>query len=236
VSTQVALFDIVQKATIPKRQTVVVRSLYGRIQTMRRTPWATYLWPGLPQLWLEGSWSGLALAVAAAGLLDVLLLSTLIWVEWFAPAVVRIGWFSAGGLWLGAAMVAARGRAKAAEMTGDNAEALFRRAQAEYLQGDYFQAEATLAELLEENPRDAEGRLLLATLLRHSKRFDEAENQLKQLSRFETAVRWNIEITSERARLKRLRKATRSQPIESPRTSTDDLTTAIQLPDTSQAA
>jgi tetratricopeptide (TPR) repeat protein len=203
---------------------------------MRKTPWATYLWPGLPQLWLDGSWSGLALAVAAAMVLDVLLLSTLIWVEWFSSAVVRVGWISAGGLWLGAAIFAARARRKNTGSAEDLIEGLFRRAQAEYLQGDYFQAEATLAELLETNPRDAEGRLLLATLLRHSKRFDEADNQLKQLLRFETAARWQIEINSERARLKRLRKAARNQPSERHPTNTDDLTTTIQLPDTSQAA
>jgi tetratricopeptide (TPR) repeat protein len=176
---------------------------------MRRTPWATYLWPGLPQLWLEGAWSGLALALVAAGLADVLLLSTLVWVEWFSPALVKLGWLTAGGLWIGAATVAVCSQAKKGVVDGDSPEGLFRRAQGEYLQGDYFQAEATLAEVLAKNPRDAEARLLLATLLRHSKRYDEAEDQLKQLSRFETAVRWQIEMTGERARLKRLRKEVR---------------------------
>ena len=107
-------------------------------------------------------------------------------------------------------------------------EGLFRRAQAEYLQEDYFQAEATLAELLEANPRDAEGRLLLATLFRHTKRYDEAEDQLRQLTRFETAARWHIEITGERARLKRLRKAARSQASQTPIEPEDGLTTTIQ--------
>lgn len=210
---------------------------------MRRTPWATYLWPGLPQLWLDGAWFGLASAVAAAALVDVLLLSTLVWVEWFSPVTVKLGWLAAGVVWISAAIMTAREQAKKRHAASNSDEDLFRRAQAEYLQGDYFQAEATLAELLASNSRDAEGRLLLATLLRHSRRYDEAEDQLKQLSRFETAARWHIEITSERARLKRLRKAAREfvapvsagRPVEAD-AANNELTTTIQLPGTSQAA
>ena len=184
-----------------------LRTFHGRKSfLMRRLPWPTYLWPGLPQLWLDGAWSGLALAVAAAGLLNVLLLSTLVWVEWFSPALAKLGWVATGGLWVGAAIFAAHAQAKSARQADNPPQDLFRRAQAEYLQGDYFQAEATLAELLTANPRDAEARLLLATLLRHTQRIDEAEDQLRQLTRFETAARWQIEITSERARLKRQRK------------------------------
>ena len=185
---------------------------------MRRIPWPTYLWPGLPQLWLDGAWSGLALAVGAATLLNMLLLSTLVWVEWFSPPIVKLGWVTTGGLWIGAAIFAAHAQAKSARKADNPSQDLFRRAQGEYLQGDYFQAEATLADILTANPRDAEARLLLATLLRHTQRIDEAEDQLRQLTRFETAARWQIEITGERARLKRLRKA-KSQNLN-PKTQT----------------
>ena len=41
---------------------------------MVRMPWATYLWPGLPQLWYGGLGSGLVLAVGFAVLLNALLL------------------------------------------------------------------------------------------------------------------------------------------------------------------
>ena len=203
---------------------------------MRTIPWPTYLWPGLPQLWLSGLWWGLALAVAAAGLLDVLVLSTLVWVEWFPAWAVKLGWLAAGGLWICSAIGTARWQRKLPLDAHRTAEDLFRRAQAEYLQGDYFQAEATLVELLSLNERDAEARLLLATLLRHTRRFEEAEAQLRQLSRFETAGRWQIEVTSERARLKRLRKATRSQPVAEASENNETLTRTIQLPGTSQAA
>jgi tetratricopeptide (TPR) repeat protein len=206
---------------------------------MRKTPWMTYLWPGLPQLWLDGSWSALALAITAAALLDVLLLSTLVWVEWFDRLAVHGGWLAAVGLWVGSAIMASRRRGAAVAVASDGSnEDLFRQAQGEYLLGDYFQAEATLVQLLGRNSRDAEGRLMLVTLLRRTKRYDEAEQQLNQLARLETAGYWQIEIAAERARLKRLRK----QRPEVPKTeqladATDEhLTTPIQLASTTQAA
>ncbi len=42
---------------------------------MRRTPWIVYTWPGLPQIWHQGSWFGLIIAVFAAGLLNFALLA-----------------------------------------------------------------------------------------------------------------------------------------------------------------
>jgi tetratricopeptide (TPR) repeat protein len=202
--------------------------------SMRKPPWATCIWPGLPYLWLDGAWSGLGLALAAAVLLDVLLLSTLLWVEWFDPWVVKSGWAACVGLWLASAIHAVKRYSSNDNIDADSIEGLFRRAQAEYLQGDHFQAEATLTGLLAREPRDAEARLLLATLLRHTQRYEEAEDQLKQLSRFETAARWQIEITGERALLKRLRKQQRDGQRDQPKS--EALTDTIQLPSTSHAA
>ena len=47
-----------------------------------------YLWPGLPQVWLRGSWVGLTLAVGFTALANVLLAATLVWDEWL-PARAR---------------------------------------------------------------------------------------------------------------------------------------------------
>jgi hypothetical protein len=205
---------------------------------MRRMHWATYLWPGLPQLWLDGMWSGLALALGAAALVDVLLLSTLVWVELFDAAIVKLGWGAAGLLWVGAGIGAARTRRTTQVLQGSSTnEDLFRRAQSEYLQGDYFQTEATLAELLARNPRDIEGRLLLATMLLRTKRYKEADAQYTQLSKLESASYWHIEVAAERAFLKQIRKNTRNQATnENPNTDGEHLTAVIQLPSTSQAA
>jgi hypothetical protein len=52
--------------------------------------------------------------------------------------------------------------------------------------------------LLRKNLRDLEARLMLATLLRHSGRVDEAKRQLDTLARFEGAGKWELEIQRER--------------------------------------
>ena len=51
-----------------------------------------------------------------------------------------------------------------------------------YLKGDYYQAEDVLERLIETNTGDADARLMLATLLRHAGRFDEAIGQLDLLA------------------------------------------------------
>jgi protein involved in temperature-dependent protein secretion len=70
-------------------------------------------------------------------------------------------------------------------------------ARGEYLQGNWFQTEELVAQILRRNPRDVEARLLKATLLRHTGRWDEAREQLRQLQRLEGAGSWNMEIERE---------------------------------------
>ena len=72
---------------------------------MRRTPAATYLWPGLPRLWVDGSWAGLAEALAFALLVDGLVLASWVWTEWLGAGWLRCGWLCAVMLWIGAAVV-----------------------------------------------------------------------------------------------------------------------------------
>jgi cytochrome c-type biogenesis protein CcmH/NrfG len=56
-----------------------------------------------------------------------------------------------------------------------------------------------LVEMLATNERDLDARLLLATLYRHNRRYDEATKQLEVLVRFEGAEKWTVEIERERA-------------------------------------
>ena len=56
--------------------------------------WAMCLWPGLPQLYLRGSWSALAVAVGAAALLDLALLCSFGWSELVAPDLRVAIWLS----------------------------------------------------------------------------------------------------------------------------------------------
>ena len=172
-------------------------------------------WPGLPHLWVRGSWAGLVLAIGFTVLACVLLAGTLVWTEWLSPTVQSTGIGLAATIWIGATVVAyrngpmsdlnrplddrresavlARGRDPATTQ-GD----LFPRAQLQYLQGDWLASEQTLRRLLARNRRDIEARLLLATLYRHMNRFEEASEQLARLERLEPAERWACEIVTER--------------------------------------
>jgi len=166
---------------------------------MRRTHWATYLWPGLPQLWFWGFGSGWILATGFAALLNLLLLASFVWVELLSPLHLRLGWLSVGLLWAGSTAVSIwyGGREPAFRGT-TSTEGLFRQALNEYLLGSWIEAEMILGRLLSLDPRDVEARLLLATLLRHTRRYPEALDQLDRLDRLRDAKAWAGEIAAER--------------------------------------
>ncbi len=166
---------------------------------MRRMPWATLLWPGLPQLWTRGSWSALGVAVLAAALLNWVLLGTWVWSELIAQGVRSTIWATLGLVWAGSAVhaVIQSHRSRAGDgctRTGDGVAAAIE----PYLKGDWFEAERLLNEALRRDIRDLDARLMLATLLRHTARFDEAAQQLDELSRCDGAEKWELEIRRER--------------------------------------
>jgi thioredoxin-like negative regulator of GroEL len=70
-----------------------------------------------------------------------------------------------------------------------------------YLKGDYYRAEGVLQRLIAMDTGDADARLMLATLLRHAGRCDEAVGQLDALSLVDGAEKWQLEIARERQRL-----------------------------------
>ena len=166
---------------------------------MRRMPRLEYFWPGLPQLWHRGLWSGLILATGFAVLLELLLLGSFVWVEWLSPRALRLGWMAAGSLW-GASAILSFGFHRPAAGTS-SADLVYRESLKHYLQGSWFEAEASARRLLRLTPRDVEGRLLLATVLRRTGRYDEALGQLDRLGRLRASVRWEREIAEERQRI-----------------------------------
>jgi hypothetical protein len=177
-----------------------------------RLHWCAYLWPGLPQVWLRGSWVGLLLAVGFTAIANVLLAATLVWDEWL-PARGR--WIGLAGLAVIWVVAWIEGRAewrrliaqwKEGAEESDNLqdpvrEQGYREAQTAYLAGDWVSAERRLLELLRYDARDAEARLLLATLWRHENRHDAALQELDALERLETAAPWAFEIATERERI-----------------------------------
>ena len=74
---------------------------------------------------------------------------------------------------------------------------LFNQAQTEYLKGNWEPAKQLLTQQIENESRDIESRLLLATLNRRIGELDEAAQQLGQTQRFDEAIHWKFEIERE---------------------------------------
>jgi len=170
---------------------------------MRMLRYATYLWPGLPQLWFEGAWWGLALAFGFGLLVNFLLVTSFVWVELIPPIVLWLAWLALGVIWAGSGLfVAWTGGLRDSPGAAAARDDLFRRALGEYLKGAWFEAESMLGQLLAQDNRDVDARLMLASLLRHTRRPLEARRQLDELQRLEKAEKWQVEIARERQLLK----------------------------------
>jgi hypothetical protein len=164
---------------------------------------AQNLWPGLPELWIAGTWRGFATALGFALLLDGVLLTGLIWDEAIGPGTQTLLRLSLAIAWMVGLLAnrrfrAARARLAANATIGGAAGDLFPEALAEYLQGNWFVAEQKCRDLIRRKKDDVEARLLLATLLRHVDRRDEARQELKLLEKFDAAAAWQFEIEQER--------------------------------------
>ncbi len=184
-------FDVMETVVYPMERS-----------TMSQKPWATFVWPGLPQVWLAGSWAGLAVAAGFAVLLNLALVSSLVWSELLTEQIRSILWLAVVVYWAAATGFAYRwsgpGREKERPKSADDRLPLV---QEQYLRGNWFETERMLADLLRSDPHDAEARLLLATLLRHTGRLDEAAGQLRELGKLEAAGRLAMEISRERQAL-----------------------------------
>jgi len=165
---------------------------------MRRMRWATYLWPGAPQLWVYGSWPALALALLFTVLLNVALLGSFGWSELVGEEVRTALWLALGVIWVGSGGFSIALSRRQEDKQIDEAAAGFDVALDHYLKGNWVQAERELGLLLRNNARDLEARLMWATLLRHTGRLAEAEEQLELLTRLEGAEKWALEIQGER--------------------------------------
>ena len=88
---------------------------------------------------------------------------------------------------------------------------LFNQAQTEYLKGHWDQSKQLLSRQIENETRDIESRLLLATLNRRIGELDEAEQQLKQIQRFDDAIHWKFEINRESELIDREREEIESE-------------------------
>ena len=171
-------------------------------------------WPGLARLWLRGTWSSLTLAIGFSVLLNAAMVATFVWPTLLGETFPVIAWSAIAVIWICSTLVSYRMvgvwssppvmAAEAKVVNNDDflsekeCDTLFNRAQGEYLKGNWIEAEALLKRQLSNKERDVESRLLLATLFRHTKQLDFAENELDTMLGFDDSVHWQFEIQCER--------------------------------------
>ena len=195
--------------------------------TVCKMPWMMYLWPGLPQIWKHGSWIGLAMAVGFALLVNLALMSSLIWIELTTSGMRIIAWILVGSFWMISAM-AAYGwqREQISRQQGERLQKEYEVPLAEgvqyYLQKNWFEAERVFRRLLRRNSRDTDSRLMLAALMRHTKRFEEAQIQLDRLRRIEGSRKWDIEIDEEQRLLDQLKSDEQAPRAQAPEDTDSD--------------
>ncbi len=184
---------------------------------MDRMPWTTYLWPGATQVWKHGAWSFLAVAVLFGLALNAALLSTLVWSELLPPNVRNLAWLAVAVIWVGFALYSHHWNQNSpAEAKKGSADDGFCAAQSHYLRGNWFEAQRILTGLVKDDPRDVDARLMLAALLRHTGRIEEAAQHLDYLQRLEGAGKWELEIGRERELLRAARSADYQETTSSP--------------------
>ena len=162
-------------------------------------------WPGLPGLWYRGHFSSLLLAVGFAIVLNLALISSFVWPHCLGETFPAVAWPTLLILWTVAAYVSVStlpdvmSVASTAKVSADEtSDTLFIQAQHEYLSGDWQAAESLLRQRLGRFPRDVESRLLLATLLRHDRRLEQASDQLDTIKKIDESYAWDFEIRRER--------------------------------------
>ncbi len=179
---------------------------------MQSSTYIICLWPGLPRLWIRGDWVALAVAVAFAAALNLALVASFIWPNLLPDSLTLAGWIVLGTIWLGSVVQAHRSLPHLREPPQVNDRGLFIQAQNEYLKGHWFEAETLLRRLLRQCSRDVDARLMLATLYRRTKRYDEAIKQLDRMVGLVEGAKWRSEIAQERDTLKRLVATATSEP------------------------
>lgn len=166
---------------------------------MRWARWITPLWPGLTQLWFSGAWWGLAIGCSFAWLVNLAFVSTFVWTELVGPWS-RLGvWILLLVVW-GASLILSFRQLLVDDpaTSAAVAEDLFRRAQREYLSGNWIKAEQLLGQVVQTNGKDVDAQLMLASLLRRTGHLTEAADRLRRLAATDGAQKWHNEIARER--------------------------------------
>ena len=158
----------------------------------------THLWPGFLQVWTRGRWQGLVHATAFGLLLNLALVATFIWPELLNKHIVVATWACIASVWVVSILRVRREISTFLpnKSAGEPEPGLFIRAQAEYLRGNWFEAESHFRRLTDDGD-DVEANLMLATLYRRTGRKDRAKRQLQILAQSPSASAWTFEIQRE---------------------------------------
>ncbi|MEM8735040.1 MAG: hypothetical protein AAGG44_12495 [Planctomycetota bacterium] len=179
------------------------------------------LWPGLAAAWYRGQVRGLLVAILFAWAFCGLLLCTFIWPAWVPGWMLACVWLAIGVFWLYEAVRCQFVISTLIEDVSPNTENEFAAAQAEYLQGRWFEAEARLLTITQDYPHDVTAALLLIGVLRRTKRLRPALRKLEQLSLLEAALPWQFEINREKQLLDSALEEKRESEAEASETDED---------------
>ncbi len=212
---------------------------------MKHMKWLTCGWPGLSRLWLEGQWTGLAVAAGFGIIFNASIIVQLKLAGQVHENLQTAGWLLTLAFWivggLDGIIVTTHfrrqqklGQQRHSEIvdttntstrnTTDLAKSddlpkledssattleinteslqtltddLFIKARNQYLKGNWLQCEILLESALEDYPGDLESRLLLISLLRVTKRYEEALVEITQFQQWDGAEKWSFEISRE---------------------------------------
>lgn len=159
---------------------------------------AVCLWPGLPTAWFRGVARGLVVALVFTWCICWLLLATFVWPDWISVVILRLLWIFAIGTWFVSMIRNCLTLPGLLASSDARSSQLLVEAQGDYLRGNWFEAEAKLLQVLHLHSRDAESLLLLAGVLRRTKRHPAALRRLGQLELLDSAAGWYFEIQREK--------------------------------------
>jgi hypothetical protein len=160
----------------------------------------------------------LAAAVSFAVLLNAMLVISFLSPYPLPSSWNQIGWCCVVVFWATGVGLAVRGRVwELQKPVEPDQEALFIRAQTEYLRGHWVESQSLLKQLLRRNPQDVEAHLLLASVHRRAQRIDMSRRQLRRIGALEGAEKWRLETERERAVLEGLSAATSQHPTDESR-------------------
>ncbi len=178
---------------------------------------ASYFWPGFRKAWDQTDQQSAMMAILYAWTAIFVALNMFYWPQWYPSWLVNI---ACAALVVTSLVYGVRGvlfgdSLSKPQLSVDqlaDAERSFQMAQECYLQGAYFEAEQFLLKNLANDDSDIESALLLASVLRRSGRYQEAQDTLCQLQLKDRSARWTAEILVEKEKVLRSKRQSGDVP------------------------